>query len=75
MSTGESRAAYGKQQQVLSKRLVDRLGKGFDVTNLHNKRGFYEVFSIRDAVRLELSWAHYRSLLRIEKASAHNWYL
>ncbi len=73
---GESRAAYGKQQlQALSVRLTERLGKGFDVTNLRNMRQFYEVFPIRDALRLELSWTHYRRLLRIENKQARAWYL
>lgn len=68
---GESRAAYGKQQlQVLSLQLTERLGRGFDVTNLRNMRRFYEVFPIRDALRLELSWTHYRSLMRIDNAGA-----
>ena len=52
---GESRAAYGKQQlKALSQQLTERLGKGFDVTNLRNMRQFYEIFPIRDALRLEL---------------------
>lgn len=39
---GDSRAAYGKQQlQRLSAQLTERLGKGFDVTNLRSMRRFY----------------------------------
>ncbi|MEQ1740477.1 MAG: DUF1016 N-terminal domain-containing protein [Methyloglobulus sp.] len=56
---GQSRAAYGKQQlEQLSQALQTEFGKGFDVTNLRNMRRFYEVFPIRDAVSLELSWSH-----------------
>ncbi|MDR1486012.1 MAG: DUF1016 N-terminal domain-containing protein [Planctomycetaceae bacterium] len=36
------------------------LGKGFDESNLWNMRTFYRIFSIRDALRHELSWTHYR---------------
>lgn len=73
---GESRAAYGKQQlQQLSGQLTERLGKGFDVTNLRNMRAFYQAFPIRDALRLELSWTHYRTLLRLENPAARDWYL
>lgn len=69
------RAAYGKEQlKRLSKRLSQRFGKGFDITNLRNMRLFYEVFPIRDALRLELSWTHYRVLLRVENPSARDWY-
>lgn len=73
---GNRRAEYGKQQlQQLSQQLTERLGKGFDVTNLRSMRQFYHAFPIRDAVRLELSWTHYRTLLRIENAQARYWYL
>ena len=73
---GNGRAEYGKQQlKQLSQQLTERLGKGFDVTNLRNMRQFYHAFPIRDAVRLELSWTHYRTLLRIENAQARDWYL
>nr|WP_321241314.1 PDDEXK nuclease domain-containing protein [uncultured Tolumonas sp.] len=73
---GESRAEYGKQQlQQLSQQLTDRLGKGFDITNLRKMRTFYQAFPIRDALRLELSWTHYRTLLRIDNPQARDWYL
>lgn len=72
---GQERAEYGKQQlKQLSERLRSEFGKGFDVTNLRNMRRFYLAFPIRDALRLELSWTHYRSLLRIESPSAQQWY-
>jgi hypothetical protein len=29
-------------------------------------RVFYQAFPIRDALRPELSWTHYRTLLRVE---------
>lgn len=73
---GENRAAYGKQQlQQLSKQLTERLGKGFDVGNLRNMRQFYITFPIHDAVRSELSWTHYRALMRIDTPAARDWYL
>jgi len=73
---GESRAAYGKQQlQALSHQLTERLGKGFDVRNLRNMRSFFQTFPIRNALRTELSWTHYRSLLRVDNNSARDWYL
>ncbi len=73
---GEARAAYGKQQlQYLSQQLTERFGKGFDVRNLRNMRAFYQAFPNRNALRTDLSWTHYRSLLRIENASAREWYL
>ncbi|MYL24478.1 DUF1016 family protein [Halomonas alkaliantarctica] len=72
---GDTRAAYGKQQlQRLSRELTEEFGKGFDVTNLRNMRRFYEAFPKRDALRLELSWTHYRILIRIENPQARDWY-
>jgi len=72
---GEARAEYGKQQlQFLSTQLTEQFGKGFDVTNLRNMRRFYLAFPIRDALRLELGWTHYRSLIRIENPAARKWY-
>lgn len=73
---GAQRAEYGKQQLLqLSTVFTQRLGKGFDVGNLRNMRQFYLSFPIRDAVRSELSWTHYRSLMRIENLTARDWYL
>lgn len=72
---GASRAAYGKQQlQQLSKQLTERLGKGFDVTNLRHMRAFYQAFPIQETVSLELSWSHYIRLSRIEAPVARQWY-
>lgn len=72
---GEFRAEYGKRQlQQLSEELTERLGKGFDVTNLRSMRRFYQLFPIRDAVRLELGWTHYRALMRVDNPSAREWY-
>lgn len=73
---GQERASYGKQQlQQLSKQLSQEYGKGFDITNIRNMRRFYLTFPKRDAVRLELSWTHYRSLIRLENTSARKWYI
>jgi hypothetical protein len=73
---GQARAEYGKAQlKTLSQQLTQHFGKGFDVTNLRNMRRFYQAFPMRDALRLELSWTHYRTLLRIENKEARSWYM
>ncbi len=73
---GENRAAYGKKLlPSLAETLTQEFGKGFDVTNLRHMRGFYLVFPICDAVRRELSWTHYRTLLRVENQAARQWYM
>ncbi|PIY19296.1 DUF1016 domain-containing protein [Candidatus Desantisbacteria bacterium CG_4_10_14_3_um_filter_40_18] len=73
---GENRAEYGKFLiKNLAKKLSDEFGKGFDQSNLRYMRLFYNVFPIRDALRHELSWTHYRLLLRVEDKSTRNFYL
>ena len=72
---GQSRAEYGKQQvEQLSIQLKTEFGKGFDVSNLRNMRRFYLLYPIQDSVRLELSWTHYRVLMRVENVNARQWY-
>jgi predicted nuclease of restriction endonuclease-like (RecB) superfamily len=73
---GESRALYGKQLLVtLAKALTEEFGKGFDESNLRYMRGFFRAFPIRDTVCHELSWSHYRTLIRVENDTARVWYL
>lgn len=71
---GNARAEYGKAQlQTLSVQLTEKFGKGFDITNLRRMRLFYLTFPKQDAMRLELSWTHYRALLRLENVDAREW--
>lgn len=55
----------------LSQKLTADFGKGFDFTNM---RKFYLAYPILDALRQELSWTHYRILMRIEKPEARSFY-
>lgn len=64
---GQARAAYGKKLLPrLAADLTREFGKGFDERNLRNMRGFFQQFPIWNAVRTELSWTHYRTLLRVD---------
>jgi predicted nuclease of restriction endonuclease-like (RecB) superfamily len=73
---GSKRAEYGKAVlKTLAKQLTFEFGKGFDESNLRNMRAFYRAFPIRDALRHELSWTHYRLLSRIEFQEKRNYYL
>ena len=68
---GARRARYGKELlSTLAKVLTAEFGKGFDASNLRYMRLFYQAFPIRDALRHELSWTHYRRLLRVDNDSA-----
>ncbi|WP_310387833.1 PDDEXK nuclease domain-containing protein [Roseateles sp.] len=73
---GEARAAYGQRLlPMLAEGLTAEFGKGFDASNLRYMRLFFNAFPIRDALRHELSWTHYRSLLKLESGSARDWYM
>jgi hypothetical protein len=52
--------------------LLQNLGKGFDISNLKNMRQFYLVFPNGDALRRQLSWTHYRLIMRVNKKEARN---
>jgi predicted nuclease of restriction endonuclease-like (RecB) superfamily len=72
---GEAKAEYGKYLiEGIARRLTAEFGKGFDQSNLRYMRLFYKAFPIRDAVRHELMWTHYRLLLRIENEQARSFY-
>lgn len=72
---GQSRAQYGKGLiEELSKRLTDEFGQGFDRSNLWNMRAFYLAYPKLEALRRELSWTHYRMLLKVQKPEARAFY-
>ncbi|MDR0886769.1 MAG: PDDEXK nuclease domain-containing protein [Clostridiales Family XIII bacterium] len=70
------RAEYGLNLlSFLSERLTAEFGKGFTVANLRNMRQFYHMFPNRYALRSELTWTHYRMLMRIDETSRRDFYL
>ena len=73
---GAERAEYGDGLiKDLSKLLTAEFGKGFDRGNLWNMRQFYLLFQNIYALRRELSWTHYRLIMRVEKPYAREYYL
>jgi predicted nuclease of restriction endonuclease-like (RecB) superfamily len=72
---GQERADYGARLvRDLSPRLKSDFGKGFDRSNLWHMRAFYLAYPKVDALRRELSWTHYRLLLRVDKSDARSFY-
>jgi predicted nuclease of restriction endonuclease-like (RecB) superfamily len=70
------RAEYGRSLlSFLSERLTAEFGKGFTVANLRNMRQFYQTFPNRYTLRSELSWSHYRLLMRVDEPSRREFYL
>lgn len=55
--------------------MTKEFGKGFTVANLKNMRQFYLIFQKSYALRSELTWTHYRLLMRVENENARNFYI
>lgn len=73
---GAKRAEYGRfLLRELAARLTVELDKHLDERELRRVRQFYQVFTSRDALRPELTWTHYRLLLRVENDHARRYYL
>ena len=65
---GSSKAKYGDKLIVeLSKQMTFDFGKGFDERNIRKMRQFYLSFPNWNTVCSELSWSHYRTLIKIEE--------
>lgn len=76
---GQKRADYGSYLLAeLSRQLAHEFGKGFAVANLRNFRQFYLTFPdfpIRYAPRSELTWTHYRLIMRVDNPTARMYYI
>lgn len=72
---GEKRAEYGKRVlPELAKRLSAEFGKGFSAQSLWNYRQFYLEFPILSTAWRELSWSHFKMLMRVKNTQARAWY-
>ena len=73
---GNDKAEYGAGLlKELSKQMTHDFGKGFTVTNLKYMRQFYLTFPNGHALRDELSWTHYRLLMKVENDNAREFYM
>lgn len=71
---GKKRAEYGKQ---LVKQLSEKLtsfGNSFSERNLWYMKQFYQEYDKLNALRSELSWTHYRMLLKVLDNKARSYY-
>lgn len=68
-------STYGKKlMKYASEQLQQEFGAGFTERNLRNMRQFYECFPKWHTVCAELSWSHYRLLIRIKEQEKREYY-
>jgi predicted nuclease of restriction endonuclease-like (RecB) superfamily len=73
---GRERAIYGeKLMDYLADQLQPQFGDGFAIRNLNRFRQFYRKFPIVSALRTQLSWTHYKSLLSINGEEKIEFYI
>lgn len=73
---GKGRAEYGKGViPNLSKRLTTEYGGGFSVPNIKLMRQFYLYYPKGYSVSSQLTWTHWRALLRVQNEVAREYYI
>ena len=73
--SGRERAEYGTELiRRLAEKLTKTQGKSFSERNLWYMKQFYQQWTNMNALRSELSWTHYRLLLRVESEQARQFY-
>ena len=73
---GKDRADYGNYLiKYLSEQLQPEFGSGFSYRQLELMRQFYRVFPIANSLRSQLSWTHYRLLIRVEDKDKREYYI
>lgn len=72
---GEERAGYGTNLlKNISDRLSKEFGKGFDASNLRYMRQFYMAFPNCDALSRNLTWTHYKKIIKVTNPLAREYY-
>lgn len=76
---GKRKAEYGKGTIAkLSAHLCAEFGEGYSERNLRDFRAFYSVFPDQEIWRTRapnLSWSHFRLIMRVESPVAREWYI
>ena len=73
---GADRAAYGSSLiKGLAAELQPQFGSGFSGRQLERYRQFYRLFPIASALRTQLSWTHYKTLISLDNADKREFYL
>jgi predicted nuclease of restriction endonuclease-like (RecB) superfamily len=73
---GKERADYGTYLiKFLAEQLQPEYGSGFSYRQLNWYRQFYRIFPIVSALRTQLSWTQYKSLLTIDNQHKREFYI
>jgi hypothetical protein len=76
---GQDRAKYGSALiENLARELTQQFGNNYSKRNLQYFRKFYLAFSNEEIVNTcvhNLSWSHFRTLLRVTDENARLWYM
>jgi predicted nuclease of restriction endonuclease-like (RecB) superfamily len=74
--SGEERALYGKKiVKLLSQNLQKEFGDGFSSTNIWLMRQLYLTFPILHSMSGELTWTHYKHLIRLQDKDKRSFYI
>jgi predicted nuclease of restriction endonuclease-like (RecB) superfamily len=72
---GKKYAGYGERLiENLSVKIKDEFGEGFSSQSLWNMRQFYFRFPILSTLWRELTWSHYKLLIRVDDERARKFY-
>ena len=73
---GNQRADYGDGLiRELSAKLTKDFGRGFDESSLRRMRQFYTLFPKCATVWHELSWSHFKLLIKVEEKNERDFYI
>ncbi|MFZ7142054.1 PDDEXK nuclease domain-containing protein [Avibacterium avium] len=73
---GQERADYGVYLiKSLAKQLQPEFGTGFSARQLERYRQFYRTFPIASALRTQLNWTQYKSLISINDPDKREFYI
>ena len=72
----KTRADYGKKLiKTLSNELEPKYGSGYSIRQLELMRQFYKTFPNTNTLYSQLSWSHYKLLIRIDDADKREFYI
>jgi len=74
-SENSTKASYGKRViELLASKLTKDFGEGFSAVSIRRMRRFYEMYPIWSAVPTELSWSHFKELIRVDRKEEREFY-